>query len=96
MKFQNVSCSQCGEDFGPGDHGFSYCKNHRNRVLIAPSISGMRLARRAIKLWNCDLVPKATNRHNQKAWLSSVQQLGPKWLLASPVTRKAGNGTSAN
>lgn len=27
-KFQNVWCSQCGRDFGPGDHGFSHCDNH--------------------------------------------------------------------
>ncbi len=28
-KFQNTFCSQCGEEFGPGDHGFSSCKSHR-------------------------------------------------------------------
>lgn len=28
-KFENVSCSQCGQEFGPGDHGFSHCQNHR-------------------------------------------------------------------
>jgi len=27
--FENVSCSQCGKDFGPGDHGFSHCDNHK-------------------------------------------------------------------
>lgn len=27
-KFANVSCSQCGRDFGPGEHGFSHCKDH--------------------------------------------------------------------
>lgn len=26
--FPNVSCSQCGRDFGPGEHGFSHCKSH--------------------------------------------------------------------
>lgn len=29
-KFPNVSCSQCGGEFGPGDHGFSYCENHKH------------------------------------------------------------------
>lgn len=29
MMFANVSCSQCGGDFGPGEHGFSHCKNHK-------------------------------------------------------------------
>ena len=28
-KFENVSCSQCGKDFGPGFHGFSHCEDHR-------------------------------------------------------------------
>lgn len=29
MKFQNTFCSQCGGEFGPGDHGYSHCSNHR-------------------------------------------------------------------
>ena len=28
-KFDNVSCSQCQRSFGPGDHGFSHCENHK-------------------------------------------------------------------
>lgn len=28
MKYTNVSCSSCGQDFGPGDHGFSHCDSH--------------------------------------------------------------------
>jgi len=27
-RFPNVSCSQCGQDFGPGDYGFSFCASH--------------------------------------------------------------------
>ena len=27
-QFDNVSCSQCGRSFGPGDSGFSHCRNH--------------------------------------------------------------------
>ena len=27
-KFENVSCSQCGASFGPGDSGFSHCDQH--------------------------------------------------------------------
>lgn len=40
-RFDNVSCSQCGEDFGPGDHGFSHCEHHRDlaRRLDAPVAS---------------------------------------------------------
>lgn len=27
-RFENVSCSNCGASFGPGDHGFSHCDQH--------------------------------------------------------------------
>lgn len=34
---ENVSCSQCGRDFGRGEHGFSHCDQHtgwkRDRML---------------------------------------------------------------
>jgi hypothetical protein len=29
FKFDNVFCSNCGRTFGPGDHGFSHCENHK-------------------------------------------------------------------
>jgi hypothetical protein len=28
-RFPHVFCSQCGEDFGPGEHGYSHCSDHR-------------------------------------------------------------------
>jgi len=30
-RFPNVYCSQCGRDFGPGEHGFSSCDQHPPR-----------------------------------------------------------------
>ena len=30
-RFENVSCSQCGMSFGPGNQGFSHCRNHIER-----------------------------------------------------------------
>jgi len=27
-RFDDVSCSSCGEGFGPGDNGFSHCESH--------------------------------------------------------------------
>jgi hypothetical protein len=30
-RFANTSCSQCGGEFGPGDHGYSHCENHAGR-----------------------------------------------------------------
>lgn len=31
-RFPNVYCSQCGRDFGPGDNGFSHCRNHAGKA----------------------------------------------------------------
>lgn len=28
-KFLKTYCSQCGAEFGPGDHGFSMCEAHQ-------------------------------------------------------------------
>ncbi len=28
MKFQETFCSQCGQEFGPGDSGYSSCESH--------------------------------------------------------------------
>jgi hypothetical protein len=27
-RFPMVSCSQCGKDIGPGNHGYSHCSDH--------------------------------------------------------------------
>ena len=32
-RFAETSCSQCGQSFGPGDHGFSHCNSHRKTIL---------------------------------------------------------------
>jgi hypothetical protein len=29
-RFPTTYCSQCGAEFGPGDAGFSHCKDHMN------------------------------------------------------------------
>lgn len=38
-RFENVSCSQCGQEFGPGNAGFSHCEDHASPQL--PATSGM-------------------------------------------------------
>ncbi|MCA8018103.1 hypothetical protein [Burkholderia metallica] len=37
-RFANVSCSHCGQTFGPGNEGFSSCADH--------------IGRRAVRLWD--------------------------------------------
>lgn len=48
----------------------------------------IQLAKRAIRLYSCDLAPKSVNRHNQRPWLRMVSLLGDKWLIAKPVQRE--------
>ena len=52
-------------------------------------LSNLSLAKRAIRLYSNELVPKAVNRFNQRSWLRSVAWLGNKWILAIPVVRQA-------
>jgi len=33
MKFETVSCSQCGQDFDFGYHGYSECSSHKSEIL---------------------------------------------------------------
>ena len=44
--------------------------------------------RQAIRLWKTPGVPKASQRHNQRAWLRMIELLGDKWLLHGKVPRK--------
>lgn len=32
-RFRAVFCSQCGGEFGPGDHGYSHCRDHQRPPL---------------------------------------------------------------
>lgn len=31
VKYEKTFCSQCGGEFGPGEHGFSSCADHMKR-----------------------------------------------------------------
>jgi hypothetical protein len=48
-----------------------------------------QLARRAIRLFNNSMVPKHTNRHNQRSWINAVQELGDKWAFIQRVPKAA-------
>lgn len=41
-RFEQTSCSHCGREFGPGDHGFSHCDQHpgpaRDRLIAAAGL----------------------------------------------------------
>jgi len=51
MKFENVSCSQCGGEFGPGDAGFSHCSDHRS-VKRGVNVYYDRSIRLWVATWN--------------------------------------------
>lgn len=42
-RFDNVSCSQCGKSFGPGDHGYSHCSDHT--VVMCPKCKSTEVER---------------------------------------------------
>ena len=44
-----------------------------------------RMLRRARALWASG--DRRTDRHNQRAWVRSIRNLGSQWLLAQPVRR---------
>ena len=44
-----------------------------------------QLRKKARKIYNNDLVPEHTNRHNQRKWVRSVLLLGDRWLIAKPM-----------
>lgn len=34
-RFENVSCSQCGNGLGPGDAGYSHCRDHASAIRLS-------------------------------------------------------------
>jgi hypothetical protein len=38
-RFPNTYCSQCGGEFGPGDHGYSHCQDHRMNAMTPANYS---------------------------------------------------------
>ena len=47
-----------------------------------------QLKRRAVRLYSAPWAPLSTNKHNRRAWLRSVDFLGQRWLLATPIKRE--------
>lgn len=47
--------------------------------------SMLRIAR---KHFCHDLAPRSIQRHNIRAWVRSLRNLGDKWLLAKPINAK--------
>jgi len=41
----------------------------------------IQLMRQAVRLFRSDLAPRSVRRHNARAWLRSVELLGPNWAL---------------
>lgn len=50
-RFANVFCSQCGGEFGPGDHGFSDCVSHRLAKLTEREVDRRIADRRDVRFY---------------------------------------------
>lgn len=46
-RFPVTYCSSCGEAFGPGEHGFSHCKNHKGKRPLTAREESAALANAA-------------------------------------------------
>jgi len=46
-----------------------------------------QLRRKARQIYNNDMAPEHTNRHNQRKWVRAVLRLGDHWLTAKPLRR---------
>jgi hypothetical protein len=46
-----------------------------------------QLRRKARVIYNNDMAPEHTNRHNQRKWVRAVLRLGDHWLTAKPLRR---------
>ena len=53
-----------------------------------------QLRRKARVIYNNDMAPEHTNRHNQRKWVRAVLRLGDHWLIAKPLGRL--NATEGN
>lgn len=50
-RFENVSCSQCGGSFGPGDSGYSHCSQHTaSSDLVAKRMKEIKRVNKQITL----------------------------------------------
>lgn len=54
-------------------------------------LTNEQLRRKARKLYNNDMVPDHTNRHNQRQWVRAVLRLGSHWLVAKPIEKLNAN-----
>ncbi len=41
-RFDNVSCSHCGREFGHGEHGYSHCDQHDETTLLGACNAALR------------------------------------------------------
>jgi hypothetical protein len=51
-----------------------------------PAVNTKQLTR-ARRLFCNELTPRHIARHNQRAWVRSIRQLGNRWLLAQPISK---------
>ena len=75
-RFPNTHCSQCGQEFGPGDHGYSHCSSHRKRVAVGSTVTVQLVGRVAAKFTAAD----ETN-HDQPVAMVAVEVMGMVYVV---------------
>lgn len=93
-KFDRTYCSQCGAEFGPADHGYSHCRDHRR--LTADQLQALQVyAAQHGRTWKSQLLDLWMSGKNENAGaLRQVRNnFGPRWLmkfrLPAPATAES-------
>lgn len=93
-KFENVGCSSCGRDFGPGDHGFSHCENHSPALMAARRIVQARaIEREATYLHDAKIVAQALlDAHDRLSRKDAALKECSASYLSPPCTAQEASG----
>jgi hypothetical protein len=79
-KFGNITCSQCGRDFGAGDHGYSHCEDHGGEISTADLINACVDGFSAQPCYMC----------GNKPWLKTEGKLSSEMHYECPVCGRGG------
>lgn len=94
-KYKNVSCSQCGNKFGPGDSGYSSCKQHKGKTPVSDrEVSERKLT--AAEKKKREEVAKAIERDNPKMNKSKKMAIATATAKKTAESKKDTNMKKTN
>ena len=92
MMYAQVFCSQCGQSFGPGNHGYSHCEDHREITLA--SRAAWRKDKHTPGPWNIgssDLPVSGMSVHGGNRQHTTIARLVDSSLVGMPFDENYAN-----